>query len=120
MAIPVISIEVLKYFRPIISFIFIFVVIFAILEKSKALGKDKQNLNSLIALVICIYFYFKNKKIRLPLIFLISGIIGNSTDRILFGHVRDFINVGFFPVFNLADSFNFIGIVLLIILLWKK
>ncbi len=52
MAIPVISIEVLKYFRPIISFIFIFVVIFAILEKSKALGKDKQNLNSLIALVI--------------------------------------------------------------------
>jgi len=75
---------------------------------------------SLIALVICIYFYFKNKKIRLPLTFLISGIIGNSMDRILFGHVRDFINVGFFPVFNLADSFNFIGIVLLIILLWKR
>jgi signal peptidase II len=74
---------------------------------------------NLIILGICIYYY-KLKKYRIALIFLISGIVGNLIDRFVFGYVRDFINVGFFPVFNLADSFNFIGIVLLIIFLWKK
>lgn len=75
---------------------------------------------SLIALVVAIYFYLKDKELRIPLIFLISGIIGNSIDRIVFGHVRDFISIGFWPVFNLADSFNVIGVILLIIILWKK
>jgi len=75
---------------------------------------------SLIALVICIFFYVKDKRIKLPLMFLIAGIIGNSIDRIFFGHVRDFINLGFWPVFNLADTFNVIGVILLIIILWKK
>ena len=76
----------------------------------------------LIALVVCIFFYFKDRRLRLPLTFLIAGIMGNSIDRIFFGHVRDFINVGLFnfPVFNLADSFNVIGVVLLIVSLWKK
>ena len=73
---------------------------------------------SLIALAI--FFYVKDKKIKIPLTFLIAGIVGNSIDRIIFGHVRDFINLGFFPVFNLADSFNVVGVILLIIVLWKK
>lgn len=77
---------------------------------------------SLIALVVAIYFYIKDKNLKIPLIFLISGIIGNSIDRIFFGHVRDFINLGLFnfPIFNLADSFNVIGVILLIVILWKK
>ena len=77
---------------------------------------------NLIALIICIFYYFKEKDLRLPLLFLISGIIGNSIDRIIFGHVRDFIDIGIFnfPVFNLADSYNVIGGILLIVILWKK
>lgn len=75
---------------------------------------------SLIALIICIFYYFNDKRLRLPLTFLISGIIGNSIDRIFLGYVRDFINLGFWPVFNLADSFNVIGVILLIWFLWKK
>jgi|SRR3989344_3560509 len=77
---------------------------------------------SLIALMICIFYYFKEKRLRLPLTFLISGIMGNSIDRIIFGHVRDFINIGLFnfPVFNLADSYNVVGIILLIWMLWKE
>ena len=75
---------------------------------------------SLIALMICIFYYVKEKKLRLPLIFLISGIVGNSIDRIFLGYVRDFINLQFWPVFNLADSFNVIGVILLIYILWKK
>jgi|SRR3989344_6592029 len=75
---------------------------------------------SLAALIFCIFYYFKEKNLRLPLAFLISGIIGNSVDRIFLGHVRDFIDLGFWPIFNLADSYNFIGVALLIIVLWKK
>ena len=40
---------------------------------------------SLIALIICIFYYVKEKKLRLPLTFLISGITGNLMDRILLG-----------------------------------
>src|SRR3989344_634425 len=68
---------------------------------------------SLIALIICIYYY-KEKKLRLGLNFLISGIIGNLIDRIFLGYVRDFINLRIFPVFNLADMFNVIGVLLII------
>ena len=75
---------------------------------------------SLVALIFCIYFYVKEKKLRLSLIFLMAGIVGNSIDRIFLGHVRDFIDLGFWPIFNLADSYNFIGVALLIIVLWKK
>ena len=77
---------------------------------------------SLIALIICTFYYFKDKTLIIPLTFLIAGILGNSIYRILFGHVRDFINIGIFnfPVFNLADSYNVIGVILLIWILWKK
>src|SRR3989344_6239109 len=75
---------------------------------------------SLIALIVCIFYYAKDKKLRLPLTFLISGIVGNSIDRIFLGYVRDFINLKIWPVFNLADSFNVIGVILLIWILWKK
>jgi len=77
---------------------------------------------SLIVLIFCIFYYFKERKLRLPLILVISGIIGNSIDRIMFGYVRDFIDIGIFnfPVFNLADSYNVIGVALLIIMLWKE
>jgi len=74
---------------------------------------------NLIVLGLCVYYY-KIKKYRIALIFLISGIVGNLIDRIYFGHVRDFIDLIFWPVFNLADMYNVIGVVLLIMILWKK
>ncbi|MFH1592778.1 MAG: signal peptidase II [Candidatus Woesearchaeota archaeon] len=52
-------------------------------------------------------------------ILLFSGVIGNLIDRVFLGYVRDFIDVGFWPSFNLADSYNTIGIFLLIIYIWK-
>jgi len=53
------------------------------------------------------------------LVLLSSGVIGNLIDRIFLGYVRDFINLGFWPSFNLADSYNTIGTALLIIYFWK-
>ena len=52
--------------------------------------------------------------------FIIGGTIGNAIDRIYFaqdgfftGEVRDFVRVeGFFGIFNIADSFLVVGVIL--------
>ena len=49
---------------------------------------------------------------------LLSGAVGNLIDRAQYGFVIDFIDVHFnsfyWPVFNIADSLIFVGVVLLI------
>jgi signal peptidase II len=45
---------------------------------------------------------------------IMGGTIGNGYDRIMFGTVTDFVNVHFWPVFNVADSAISIGVVLLL------
>ena len=49
---------------------------------------------------------------------LLSGAVGNLIDRAQYGYVVDFIDVHvnglYWPVFNLADSFIFIGVLLLL------
>ena len=49
------------------------------------------------------------------LVFMISGALGNLIDRIQIGAVVDFIDLGFFPVFNFADSYLTIGVLLMLI-----
>jgi signal peptidase II len=44
---------------------------------------------------------------------ILGGTLGNGYDRITFGTVTDFVNVHFWPVFNVADSAISIGVVLL-------
>ena len=68
----------------------------------------------LIYLMIIVYLlYLKNTS--LPLILILSGAFGNLIDRIVFGFVRDFIDFGIWPVFNLADAFITVGVLLLVI-----
>jgi len=43
---------------------------------------------------------------------ILGGIIGNLIDRIHQGHVTDFIDVGPWPVFNVADSCGVVGVIL--------
>lgn len=45
---------------------------------------------------------------------LIAGAVGNLFDRILMGAVTDFIDLGIWPVFNIADLYITIGILLLL------
>lgn len=42
----------------------------------------------------------------------LGGTVGNLIDRFRQGHVTDFIDVGIWPVFNLADSAIVIGVII--------
>jgi signal peptidase II len=59
-------------------------------------------------------FFNKNKKIVIPLSLIAAGALGNILDYYIYGHVIDmfhFVFWGFdYPVFNVADSAIFIGI----------
>ena len=51
---------------------------------------------------------------------LIGGSIGNLIDRIVFGHVIDFLDFRIWPVFNVADAAVTCGGVLLLFLLSRE
>lgn len=79
-----------------------------------------------LALVMLTLVYFFYQHIRLDnwwsvvvLSLLIGGASGNIIDRLRFGAVVDFIGVGSFPLFNLADSAITIS-ALCLILFWSK
>lgn len=46
------------------------------------------------------------------LIFILAGAISNILDRLYFGCVIDFIRLPFWPLFNLADAFIVIGVII--------
>jgi len=56
-----------------------------------------------------------NLLLRVGVAAVVGGAIGNLVDRIRLGYVVDFIAVGTFPRFNVADSAITIGIVLLLV-----
>ena len=51
---------------------------------------------------------------------LYAGIFGNIVDRVLFGYVRDFISIGNFPVFNIADICIVVSIIMLTVVAIKN
>lgn len=65
----------------------------------------------IIAIVVIglIFWFLRNipkdmKMFRVFLALFCGGTIGNFIDRLLTGAVIDFVNLGWFPVFNVADS----------------
>jgi signal peptidase II len=44
---------------------------------------------------------------------LLAGAAGNLIDRLAYGYVVDFLDLGWFPVFNLADAAVVVGAALL-------
>lgn len=53
-------------------------------------------------------------------ILIISGAVSNLLDRLIFGCVIDFIDLRFWPVFNLADIFICLGAIIIILKLFKN
>jgi signal peptidase II len=69
-----------------------------------------------------IYYYpqvsSQDWPLRLAMSMQLGGAIGNLIDRLTIGHVTDFISVGTFPVFNIADSSISVGCVVLLLGVW--
>jgi len=77
---------------------------------------------SLIAIIILLRYMYSFKKTKLNMYafgFLLGGILGNLADRLLYGYVKDFFDFIIFnydfPIFNIADIFIVLGVIMLII-----
>lgn len=77
---------------------------------------------TLIAVVVAIailYYYprvpRKQVALRFALALQLGGAVGNLLDRLTQGTVTDFISVGNFPVFNLADASISLGVAVLVV-----
>ena len=82
---------------------------------------------ALIAIVVSVVLVVWLKRLKpsetwlaIALALVLGGALGNLVDRVLFGHVIDFIlvhwqNRWYFPAFNLADSAITVGAIMLVI-----
>ncbi|WP_297574540.1 signal peptidase II [uncultured Deefgea sp.] len=84
-----------------------------------------------LALIVSVVLVFLIKKhhaetrYALALALILGGALGNAIDRMVFGHVIDFLlfhwkNQWYYPAFNLADAAICIGAVLMVIDSFKK
>lgn len=81
---------------------------------------------SVVAIIIIFRYSYSFKKTKLNTYgfgLLLGGILGNLSDRLIYGYVKDFIDIIIFrydfPVFNIADIGIVIGVILLIISIIK-
>lgn len=51
---------------------------------------------------------------------LLAGALSNLIERIFYGRITDFIKIGWWPMFNIADSFICVGAGLLVVALVRK
>ncbi|MDP8293154.1 MAG: signal peptidase II [Candidatus Orphnella occulta] len=74
---------------------------------------------SLAVSIIIVYMIFikkpKSRLLILALFLILSGALGNLTDRLIYGYVLDFIDLRVWPVFNIADSAITIGAILMLV-----
>ena len=76
---------------------------------------------SIVAIGFLVYFYrayaLPSPLLRLAIGMQLGGAFGNLFDRVAFGAVTDFIDVGWWPIFNIADSSICVGMATLIIVM---
>ncbi len=78
-------------------------------------------LNSFIAGFILIFFPRLSENdwfLKVALSMQFGGAVGNLIDRMTIGHVTDFVSIGNFAVFNVADASVTVGVAVMIIGLW--
>jgi len=85
-------------------------------------GNQVFKVLAFIVIGAIIYYYPQVEKegflIKLAMGLQLGGATGNLIDRLLNNEVTDFISVGTFPVFNIADASISIGVVVLLIGVW--
>jgi signal peptidase II len=62
----------------------------------------------------------KEWAMRLAMAMMLGGALGNLIDRLTQGTVTDFVSVGRFAVFNVADACISVGTLILILALWNS
>ena len=72
-----------------------------------------------IAITALVVFFARSAR-RHPLLpvavgFVLGGSISNLVDRLRLGHVTDFLDLDYWPAFNLADTFIVVGVGLLFV-----
>ncbi len=86
--------------------------------------KEAGLLFTIIAVVVSAVIFYYARQIpdgqwwmRLALGLQLGGAIGNLIDRLVFGTVTDFVSVGTFAIFNVADASISVGVALLAVLM---
>ena len=79
---------------------------------------------SVFAIAFLVYFYRAHSQVhplmKVALALQLGGAFGNLVDRVRLGSVVDFIDVGPWPIFNVADSAVVVGVALLaFLILWR-
>jgi signal peptidase II len=75
----------------------------------------------IISLIIVLYYPKIPREyvwMRIAIAMQMGGALGNLIDRLRFGPVTDFIAIGAFPVFNIADASITVGVGILLLNLW--
>lgn len=72
--------------------------------------------NCIVIIVVAHFYRFQNKrldkKMKIALPFILAGGMSNVMDRVVRGHVIDFVHIGNLPIFNIADIYVIIGWIL--------
>ena len=82
---------------------------------------------SILAILVdffIIYYFPRTSRqdwwLRLAMGMQFAGATGNLVDRLFFRHVTDFISVGNFAIFNVADASISVGVAVLVAGIWLK
>lgn len=89
----------------------------------QSLGTIFAILAVVVAIFIIVYYPKVERQdwlVRIALILQLGGAVGNLVDRIRQGYVTDFISIGNFAVFNIADSCISVGVVVLMLGIYIK
>ena len=75
-----------------------------------------------IIILAAVFFLLKHvpksyRFFRCMIAVFVGGVLGNFIDRLLYGHVIDFFDFQFFPVFNIADCCLTVSVIIMCVLL---
>ncbi len=79
---------------------------------------------AIIVILLELYYYPRTERndwwLRAAMALQFAGAGGNLVDRLYFKQVTDFISVGNFAIFNVADASISVGVVVLLLGVWLK
>ncbi|MFW5873154.1 MAG: signal peptidase II [Bacillota bacterium] len=74
----------------------------------------------LLLIYLKVKLFPRNFITNLCFVFIFAGAIGNIIDRFIYGYVIDFFDFQIWPVFNFADTYIVLGVLGLILFIFKS